>query len=186
MLDENGLKQLYDDNYQLLYSVGRLFLGADEKQSASVEDAIQEVFLLVWAKRKKLSAHPNLPGFLVEALRKKLLNALGKNKRRGEKHAYSLDAVEADLVSFSDKTFPLPEEAVLDSAREEALKNLLGEDDAALFTQYFIHNLTAKELGEALGLSPDCVRMRAARLRKKVLENQGLFLGIIALLFVRF
>lgn len=186
MLDENGLKQLYDDNYQLLYSIGRLFLGADEKQSASVEDAIQEVFLLVWAKRKKLSAHPNLPGFLVEALRKKLLNALGKEKRRGERHAYSLDAFDHDLVSFADKTFPLPEAALLDSAREETLKTLLGEEDAALFTQYFIHNLTAKELAEARHLSPDCVRMRAARLRKKVLQNQSLFLGIVALMFVRF
>ena len=186
MLDESRLKQLYDENYQLLYSIGRLFLGAEEKQIASVEDAIQETFLLLWEKRRKLHSHPNLPGWLVETLRRKLLGALAKSKRRAWHHAYSLDAVEADLVALSDKTFPMPETATLDLSRQEALETLLGKADAALFAQYFIENLTAKELSDSLGVSADCIRMRAVRLRKKVLANQTLFLGIVALLYVRF
>ncbi len=186
MLDEARLHVIYNEHYQLLYSIGRLFLGADEKQAASVEDAIQDTFLLLWEKRRKLEKHPNLSGWLVETMRKKLQSAMSKSSRRANRHAYSLDSLDADLVSLSSEAFPYPEEFVLDQSRAEALEMLLGPEDAALFQKYFMQNMAAKDLAKLLAVSPDCVRMRASRLRKKVLANKEIFFGIVALLFVRF
>lgn len=186
MLDEARYQELYHAHYQLLYSIGKLFLADFQSQAVTVEDVIQDTFLLLWEKRHKLEKHPNLPGWLVETMRKKLLNAIGKSARRAKQHLPSLDSFPPDSVTLEDKTFSLPEEALLDKSGREALETLLGKEDAELFRQYFINNVTAKALSQSLNLSPDCIRMRAARLRKKVLANKSLFLGIIALLFVRF
>lgn len=186
MPDESWLKALYDQHYQMLYSVGRMFVGHDEAQGGAVEDMIQETFLLLWQKRNRLFSHPNIGGWLVETLRKLLLNSLSKTRRRALRHGFAIDAMDPSALPLHDQTFPLPEVALEDSARMEALVNLLGEADAALFVAYYVNGITAKALSKDMNVSEDCVRMRATRLRKKVLANSALFLAIVSLFFVRF
>lgn len=186
MPDESWLKALYEEHYQLLYSVGRLFTGADEAPDSQVEDMIQETFLILWRKRGALFTHPNIGGWLVETLRRGLLHRYTKKRRAGAPRSQSLDAVDMDLVTGGEKVFPLPEDALEIKDRLETLKTLLGERDAALFYRYFALNLTARELAREMNVSEDCLRMRVTRLRKKVLLNRELFLGIMALFAVRF
>ena len=81
MLTDEWLSKMYEQDYALLYRVGRVFLGNDPARESLIEDQIQETFVRAWLKRAALKKHPNPDGWLVECFRKCLMNACRKQSR---------------------------------------------------------------------------------------------------------
>lgn len=184
MDDREWLEKLYNDTYALLIRVGRAFLASTSAGQDPLEDEIQEVFLLAYAKRDKLKSHPCPEGWLVEALRKRLLNYYRKWRRQQGKLAFSLDRdpALAPPAPGEDQTFSLAAE----SCNREGLYRLLGREDAELFYLYCVERMPAADLAGRFSLSEAGVRVRASRIRKKILDHPELFFAIAILLLLRF
>lgn len=178
--DETYLSGLFEENYALLYRVGRVFLGASAAQAELIEDQIQETFVLAWRHRQKLAAHPNPNGWLVETFRRCLMAQCRKLGREWKRQAFSLDSEARPPVP--DASVPSPESFVHGAEQAALLHRLLGDRDADLFLRYCVRGESARQLAADYGMSESGVRVRVSRLKKKLLANRELFLCVVALL----
>jgi RNA polymerase sigma factor (sigma-70 family) len=184
--DTRWLEELYKSNYELLYHVGLLFAGPDASCRDAVEDQISEVFLLAWKKRAQLKNHPNIVGWLVEALRRRLLANFRQFLKEQKKRGFSLDN-DKDPSGKAESLFSAAEDfqALWDKERKKLLEELLGRENAALFLLYCVERIPAGELTQRFGVTEDCLRMRVSRMKKKILEHPEIF-SAVTLLLVRF
>ena len=65
-------EQVYRQNVDLLFRVGRRLLDSDENPD-TLYDMVQEIFLLLWDRRETLKTHPNIGGWLMAALKFRIL-----------------------------------------------------------------------------------------------------------------
>ena len=136
MSSKAWLSSLFEENYALLYRVGRVFLGASLAQTDIIEDQIQETFVLAWQHQQKLSQHPNPGGWLVETFRRCLMARCRKLGREWKKQAFSLDG--DGRVDYAGQTAPSAESIVQGKEQIALLKRLLGEKDADIFLRYCV------------------------------------------------
>ncbi len=179
MTNEAWLSDLYQRNYALLYRIGRVFLGSFANQETLIEDQIQETFIRAWQKHSLLQKHPNPDGWLVECVRKCLMNACRKQNREWQRIAFSVDMNNTPPVA--DARGLSPDEYVRTREQLELLKKLLGEKDADLFIRYCVLGEKAAPIAADLGLSEQALRMRISRLKKKLLTNRELFACLVML-----
>ena len=178
--DETYLSNLFEENYALLYRVGRVFLGASAAQAELIEDQIQETFVLAWRHRQKLAAHPNPNGWLVETFRRCLMAQCRKQGREWKRLAFSLDSDVHPPVP--DAATPAPDSFVHGAEQVALLRRLLGDTDADIFLRYCVQGESARRLAADYNLSESGIRVRVSRLKKKLLSNRELFLCVVALL----
>lgn len=58
MEERAWFEQVYRQNVDLLFRVGRPLLDSDENPD-TLYDMVQEIFLLLWDRRETLKTHPN-------------------------------------------------------------------------------------------------------------------------------
>jgi len=134
-------------------------------------------------KRDHLMRHPNPGGWLVEAMRKRLL-AHYRKWRREQKHlAFSLDGESQPNIPSTDGDEVFT--CAVDLTRQEALNQLLGREDARLFTLFCIDRVPAKELTGEFLMTEACIRMRASRIRKKVLDHPEIYMAVVFVCMLR-
>ena len=168
-------EQVYRQYADFLFRVGRRFQGPGEGEDALL-DLIQEVFLVLWDRREELMSHPNIGGWLVEALKFRIRGARNKLTRRALRHAYSLDEEDAAPIADDDIT---PEQYAATRAHFDAIRELLGEENAELFLAYVLDGRSAHELALARGVSDSCIFMRIARIKKRLARHPEVFFGIL-------
>ncbi|MFR5794527.1 MAG: RNA polymerase sigma factor [Christensenellales bacterium] len=93
----------------MLFRVGRRLLDSDENPD-TLYDMVQEIFLLLWDRRETLKTHPNIGGWLMAALKFRILGERGRVTRRALRHAYSLD--DDGAAPVSDRALSPEERAV--------------------------------------------------------------------------
>ena len=175
MSQEQWFESTYQQYADFLMRIGRrLLLDNDED---ALYDAIQEVFLLLWDRRNELQSHPNIGGWLVEAIKFRIRGSRAKVTRRALRHAYSLDEEEA--LPLEDNSAISPEQNAVLQSRMEQLRELLGEENANLFIDYTLNGYSAKDLAQTYGVSESCVWMRMSRIKKKLLAHPEIFYTIL-------
>ena len=177
-MDERAwFEQTYAEYADFLYRIGRRLLAGHSEDA--LYDAIQDVFLTMWSKRAELMAHPHPGGWLVTALKYRLLSDGRRTSRRGA--ALSLDDPENPLP-VEDAHVPSPEESAMLESHIDQLRALLGEEQTQLFLDYVLCGYSAKELASRYGVSPECVWVRISRLRKKIAQHPEIFYLVTVLL----
>lgn len=174
MNEKEWFEQIYNDHADMLFRLGRHLLGGQD--DSVLYDLMQDAFLDAWSKREALMAHPNIGGWLALSLKNRAMATQQKAKRRSLRNAWSLD--EEDSRPIADSTMTPEQEALL-SDRVAALRDLLGEDNAALFLAYAVDGCTAKEIGRRWGLSDDCVWMRISRMKRKLVAHPEIFYAML-------
>ena len=144
--EREWFERIYQDHADMLFRLGRHLLGGQD--DSALYDLMQDAFLDAWSKREKLMAHPNIGGWLALSLKNRAMSARQKAQRRGMRNAYSLDDEESAPVADTAMT---PEQEALLGDRVAALRELLGEENAALFLAYAVDGCTAKEIGRRWG-----------------------------------
>ncbi len=123
-MDEAWYSELYQQNYALLYRLGRMLLADDPSMQQVIEDQIQNTFLLAWQLRKRLLRHPNPRGWLVATFRNGLRNQYRKQLREQKRRIHTLEDV---AVQQLPDTNALTTEALLQTEDQRAaLVSLLG------------------------------------------------------------
>lgn len=174
---QQWFEETYRQYVDLLFRVGRRFGGNTGDEALC--DLIQDVFLMLWNRREELMHHPNIGGWLVEALKYRVLGSRSKLTRRSLHHAYSLDEEEAAPIADGGAT---PEDHVALGQHADAIRALLGEEDGNLFLNYVLGKRSTEELARALGVSRSCIWMRVARLKKKLAQHPDVFFTILPFL----
>lgn len=180
MIDEGWLSDLFEENYALLYRVGRIFLGDSAAQADLIEDQIQETFVLAWRHEQKVKNHPNPVGWLVETFRRRMMAQCRKLGREWKRRAFSLDT--DDHPDMADSSAPSVESFVQGAEQTAMLARLLGKRDAELFLRYCVQGESAGRLAVDYQMNESSVRVRISRIKKKLLSNRELFLCVVTLL----
>lgn len=178
--DEAWLSAYYQENYQMLRSIGRLFVGASPEHLDIVDDQIQEIFERLWKKRDALRDHPNLDGWLVEALRRQLRGYFSRQARKAKRFSlHYYDDPDETLEAPQQATYPSPAEALEGQERYALLKSVLGSENTRIFYAYCVENESARTLARRYGCSESCIWTRISRSKQKILARSDLFFALM-------
>ncbi len=139
--DQAALNEIYFRHIKVLYSYG----GKITSDQGLVEDAIQEIFITIWTKRKKLNTKVQVRFYLFKSLKRHILRALKKNK--------------LDAYDFSDISENLKAEDPKNSAEDLPLKEIkatikqLTERQKEVVFLRFYAQLGFEEIAAIMGLS---------------------------------
>lgn len=164
--DDDALSKLYDNYVHKLFSYG-LKIHGDE---FLVKDCIQEVFIQLIAKRKKLALSDATHVYLFKSLRNKLLEELRSKNRR-------IDLVKS--ISFGDAKHEMSaeqsiiyseEEQIRSKIMETALNTLSDYQKEAIFLKYS-QGFEYEKIAELLEIDIASARTLIYRSLKKVKES---------------
>ena len=144
------------------------------------EDIVQKVVLRAWEKRQKLTQHPNLMGWCVDACKKECNALLRRNMCQRRKLGLSVSL--ADGLPLAGQ-----QDIILRWLSEMEAKEILAELASKLtplekrvFEWYYVQDLTARETAEILHEKVNTVNDAARCIRKKALRiYQGLLMMIL-------
>ena len=183
--DRKAFDELCRKYYAMLVSYARLFLKDDW-----AEDVVQDVFYNVWQRRETLDDSNSLYKYLLRSVYNRSLNYLDKNRRAGEYGAYYRERIAALGSSYyAPDNSPVVQKLYNDDLRAslDAAIESLPPKCREVFRLSYIEDLSNREIGEQLGISPRTVEnhMYAAlkQLRRKLSKEQLLLL--LSLLFMR-
>jgi RNA polymerase sigma-70 factor (ECF subfamily) len=137
--------------------IGR-FLVQMLRDRSLAEDLLQDTFHDAFRARSQLEATPNPEAWLFALARNRALSALRRRRR-------SVNAF-ARLAQRDGHKQENGDEIV---ALHDLLERTLDPDERALLLLRYLHGFDASELGVIVGSSPEAVRQRLSRLRRKLI-----------------
>ena len=125
------------------------------------EDAIQEIMIKLWEKRKKMENHPNIPGFVFLTARNYCFDLLKKNRIKIDSDSSQLEIVKEptsqNQMEWKELTSVI--EGFLEHIPEQQREVMLMRD---------FDGLEFAEIAAALQLKIGHVRVLLSRARKQV------------------
>ncbi|HWI93654.1 MAG TPA: RNA polymerase sigma-70 factor [Flavisolibacter sp.] len=166
---EEGLHFFFDNYYSYLNFFAQKLL----HDPLLAEEIVADAFIKLWEKRQELSMEGSIKSLLSTMVRNNCINQLQKAKRMriGEKGLENLDTTEQSVLHTIVET--------------ETVKQIIHALNALppkcrqVFTLFFLHGKSYKEIADELQLSPHTVRnqkLRAVRLIKKMIAPLCLLL----------
>ena len=122
------------------------------------EDLLQDTFHDAFRDRPQLQHAPSPEGWLFAIARNRALNALRRQRR-------SILAV-GRLTQRARRSQREPPDVV---ALNDLLKRHLAPEERALLLLRYLHGFDSSELAEMVGSTPEAVRQRLSRLRRRLL-----------------
>lgn len=163
--DDEALSLLYNHYVHKLYSYG-LKIHGDE---FLVKDCIQEVFIQLINKRKKLIISDDTSVYLFKSLRNKLLEELRSKNRRSEIVNSITDGGSNYEISVEQATVFSEEEQFRTRQITSAINTLSDYQKEAIFLKYS-QGLEYEKIAELLGIDISSARTLIYRSLKKVKE----------------
>lgn len=142
---------------ELLFPMVSRMLGSTSK----AEDAIQEIMIKLWHKRKQLSKHPNIKGFVVLTARNYCLDLLRKKKVLLED---SSDVLK--LVKSTNEHLNLEWEEL--NKHITTILKTIPEQQKEVFIMRDIDGFEFDEIAAALQIKIPHVRVLLSRARKQI------------------
>jgi RNA polymerase sigma-70 factor (ECF subfamily) len=134
-----------------------LFLAQLVRDRELAQDLVQDTLLTAYSHRDRLAQISNDEAWLFAIARNRALNAT-RRRQRGRR------ALQRLLLNRS--------EAVADPADAAATRDLLERyldpNDRALLILRYLHGFDSQELGEVFGMTPEAIRQRLSRLRRRL------------------
>lgn len=153
---------LFEKNYKFLCKFAYSFCRSQEL----AEEAVQQVFIELWAKRKKIQINTSIGAYLTISVRNRLINEIKKDKTRKkyEKEFFN-EIVEK---SFSDSGNKKNE--VFHRELAKAINNLPQKcQDIFIMSRY--EGLSYDEIAEFLGLSGKTIENQMGIAFRKLREH---------------
>ena len=157
--------QLYNEYYKALVLYAINFLSSQQ----AAEDIVQEVFINLWEKRRKLSPGPSLRNFLYLAVRNLSLNHLRMQKNHlAQTNAYLFEQ-KAGLWVIEEERYRL---------LSEAIKQL--PPRTATVIGYSCDGLSQEEIARKMGITVATVKL----LKSHGIQKLKKILGPLSFLLV--
>ena len=175
MDEREWFADVYRRYADMLFRLARRLLYGRANE-AELCDLVQDVFLVLWQRRDQLKTHPNIGGWLTEAVKLRAGRRGAAITKQALRTAYSLDAHDDFLLGEDGDT---PESRAALAVHVDAIRALLGDEDAELFLAYALRGESAREIAARTGLSRSCVSMRIYRLRRRLRAHPEIFYTIV-------
>ena len=174
--DQAAFQQIYQQYIRLLYQYGYQFC----QHPALVEDAIQDLFLRIWERRKNLGDTDNPKFYLMLSLKREVLSKLKSGK-------YESTAVTEEGLKDFNPQFSVEEEIILQehqninaSKIKKALGSLSKRQREVIYHRFFL-GLSYEETAEIMALNYQSVRNLQSNALKQMKSDIG-DIGVVLLL----
>ncbi len=165
--DQEAFAYLYNINVEMLYRYGTKL----SKDESLVKDAIQEVFLDLYLKRKTNKTKPeNLPFYLLLAMKRNLIKKLKLNRKLADESECELQfepEYSIEKVIIDDE-----EEAELNHRIIDVLTKLPSRQREALYLR-FNRSMEYCEIAQVLNISIESVRKQVYRALTSIRKQFG-------------
>jgi RNA polymerase sigma-70 factor (family 1) len=161
--DGSAFEALFHAYHAPLCTFAYRYLGARDL----AEEIVQEVFLVVWERRRTWEVRTSVKGYLCTAVRNAALSYL--------RHERVVRRSEGDIRDFQAPSPPRPDLEALEQETVVAVQDAvarLPERCRLVFTLHREQGLTYAEVAEVLGISPRTVEVQIGRALKSL--RQGL------------
>lgn len=129
--------------------------------NASAEDAIQDIMMKLWAKRKQIEQHPNITGFVVLTARNYCIDLLRKKRVEISDYPFQLELLK------SENSQEQLEWKELNSIIKKILKGL-PEQQRNILIMRDLDGYDLNEIAAVTQLKIEHVRVLLSRARKQV------------------
>jgi RNA polymerase sigma-70 factor (family 1) len=172
--EEQAFQALYQKYWQKLYYIAYQRIQSQKE----TEDILQDLFLDIWNKRKSLNIQKSFAGYIMTALKYKVLRWIDmkmmQDKYQANQTNTLIDNQLEQTLSF-DELYALIEEGM----------DKLPEKCRIVFKMSREEQFSVKEIAEKIGISPHTAQnhinkaLQLMRLHLKDYVSVGLFLGLI-------
>lgn len=158
---------LFDTYYEPLCDYAFRFCNGNQELT---EDIVQEVFARIWERRANWMPKVTVKAYLYRSVHNQAISNLRKAK-----HESPMNEVVEDTTAATDLT-PIQElhNDELDQRIQQAIQNL-PERRREILTLRMIHELSYKEIADALKISVNTVDTQLRRALKSLREDLQLF-----------
>ena len=151
----------------------------------TAEEITQDIFLKVYKKLSTLKPPDHFPGWLYVITTRHCISWLRK-KRVSTTSLDAMPTVELEELCYVKYETARGEEASIEHQRElvKRLLQKLPESERTVVTLYYLAEMTSEEVSAFLGVSPNTIRSRLRRARKRLKDQEHLlhtFSGIFRL-----
>ena len=180
--NKKALEQIYRSHGDALYNYGRrITTDAD-----LVEDAIHDLFVYIWDKRRSLGSTNNILPYLLISLKRDLIKRINKNIKKPIVKIEEQDYKIADEDKSVEASWISTEELKSNNHKlDQSLQTLSKRQKEAIYLK-FHQNLSLNEIAEALNISNQSVRNLLFQALQKLRKNFGWMPPIIYLLFFEY
>ena len=144
--NSNALKELFDRYYSLLCRFSFKYLLTKDL----TEEAVSDIFLNIWIKRREIEIQSSVKAYLYRAVRNQSINYLKKYKSRNYEST-SDEKNEVLVIADFAKNIETNDEV-------EKLLMTLPERRQLVFKMSRLDGLKYKEIAEILSISPNTVQ----------------------------
>ncbi len=141
----------------------------------TAEELTQDIFLKVYKKLSTLKPPDRFPGWLYVITTRHCITWLRK-KRVSTTSLNAMPTTELEALCYARYEAARGEEASVEHQRElvKRLLQKLPESERTVVTLYYLAEMTSEEVSAFLGVSPNTVRSRLRRARKRLKEQEHL------------
>ena len=135
----------------------------------TAEELTQDIFLKVYKKLSTLKPPDRFPGWLYVITTRHCITWLRK-KRVSTTSLNTMPTTELEALCYARYEAARGEEASAEHQRElvKRLLQKLPESERTVVTLYYLAEMTSEEIGTFLGVSPNTIRSRLRRARKRL------------------
>lgn len=172
---ERSFREFYDRYHVQLYYVAKQYM----KRPALAEDAVQDVFVKLWTKRRQIDPMKSLKGFVFTMLKNHLLNVLRKNREE----ILSYEAVNEASLPRKNVT---DDQVIYNEYRsvvDRGLKELTGRKREVFELKTF-GGYTNSEISKLLGIDIRTVKTHYYNSSRFMRDYIREHTGLIGLLFI--
>ena len=142
----------------------------------AAEELTQDIFLKVYKRLSTLKPLDRFPGWLYVITTRHCITWLRK-KRVSMTSLDAISTAELEEICYTQYEANRSDEASIEHQRElvKRLLQKLPESERTVVTLYYMAEMTSEEVGAFLGVSPNTIRSRLRRARKRLKEQAHLF-----------
>jgi len=171
--DRTAFAEIFNKYRSLLFS--HVYKKIRDREEA--KDIVQEVFTGLWTKRAEINQQSNLGGYLMMAVKHKVLDLVGHK----EVESRYFESLSTFSINYEGKTDH--------SIREKQLQSIIDREIEALpqkmrevFLMSRVEQLSHKEIAQKLNLSEETVNTHIKRALKTLKIRLGLILYLVMLI----
>ncbi len=159
-LEQEEFNQLFLVNHAMLYHYGKSFSTNEQL----IEDTIQELFIYLIEKEINFKHIKNVKAYLITAFRRRIL----EKKQQGPTKAVIDDPINIHF-SAEDLLIENEESSQRHNFLKTHLNNLPWRQKEAIYLKFF-NDLSAKEIGDIMGITTQVVSNTVYKAIKKLKE----------------
>ena len=144
--NQAAFEYIYQTHFPSLYNYGRKF----SKDDALIGDTLQQLFIDLWQKRKRLGTTNQIKNYLYTAFRRSLL----RNQKRNSPTVPSFSSPSFEIV-VSHETRIIQQQHIQEQAQslQQAIDQLTEKQREVIYLKFY-DGLSYAEISEIMGISP--------------------------------